>query len=67
MTQDVKVNVTRIATILGLIVAFVVLAAALRDFGDERYAKRGELEEVRGITLDVLCSKNVDPANRRCR
>jgi hypothetical protein len=54
MTDNVKVNVTRIGVIVGVIVAFVVLLSAVKSAGDERYVTRPEyLRDVGDIKSDI--------------
>lgn len=61
--DDMKVNLPRWQTVLGILVALLTIAAA----ADSRYAKRHELEEVKSMAKDILCSAKVEPGHWRCR
>lgn len=73
MTRDeiTRINWTRVGTILGALVAFVVLLSALRGAADERYVQRTEhdstmvrLDGKLDRILDAVCESD---AKRVCR
>lgn len=65
--DDVKVNLPRWGAILGIVLALLSIAAVAVNAGDDRYAKRHELEEVKAMAKDILCSAKVEPGHWRCR
>lgn len=64
MTRDVKVSVTRIGVILGVLVAFVLLVSALKSYGDERYVRHSEFQELKSDVRVIKCA--VRPAAAGC-
>lgn len=68
MTRDeLKVNLPRWGTLLGIVLALLTIAAMAFNAADSRYAKRHELEEVKAMAKDILCSAKVEPTHWRCR
>lgn len=76
MSRERKLGI--VATIAGIAVALLTIAASAKGSMDKTYLRREEYRadqitdsawkvEQRDMTLDVLCSPNVDPQNRRCR
>lgn len=69
MTRDeLKLDLKKWGAILAVVGGLLVVASALRAYGDERYALKSDAERIEGKldrVLDVACSNN--PTHRACR